>query len=76
MYVEALKANATLSTEYKHAVEESRSDFLRLGIGEDNPRIISSELQRHTFKRSSSRCQYSLSCECRSGESYKINSPV
>lgn len=64
MNVEALKAYTTLSAKEKHAVEKSLSNFFRLGIGEDNPRIISSQLQRHAFKRGSSRFQYALSCEC------------
>ena len=55
MNVEALKAYTTLSAKEKHAVEKSLRNFFRLGIGEDNPRIISSQLQRHAFKRGRSR---------------------
>ena len=76
MNVEALKAYTTLSAKEKHAVEKSLSNFFRLGIGEDNPRIISSQLQRHAFKRGRSRFQYALSCECGSGEGNKVNSRV
>src|ERR1700675_333759 len=76
MNVEALKANTTLSAKEKHAVEKSLSNFFRLGIGEDNPRIISSQLQCHAFERGSSRFQYALSCECGSGEGNKVDSRV
>src|SRR5258708_19483133 len=76
MNVEALKAYTTLSAKEKHAVEKSLSNFFRFGIGEDNPRIISSQLQRHAFKRGSRRFQYALSCECGSGEGNKVNSRV
>jgi hypothetical protein len=55
MNVEALKAYTTLSAKEKHAVEKSLRNFFRLGIGEDNARIISSQLQRHAFKRGRSR---------------------
>src|ERR1700739_4359040 len=74
MNVEALKADTTLSAEEKHAVEKSLSNFFRLGIGEDNPRIISSQLQRHALKRGRSRFQYALSCECGSGVGNKVTS--
>jgi hypothetical protein len=76
MNVEALKANTTLSTQEKHVVEKCLSNLFRLGIGEDNPRIISSQLQRHAFKRRRSRFQYALFGECGSGEGYKVNTRV